>query len=594
MEDVDLNNEFKNNNETTVAAAAAAATATNSKLKVHSATAVESNGESTTAATTTSSLLLVATADSASSYEYYDNSKTKRRKRASLFYALRSKLFHSYRTFIMQTTSTLTMVTNTNSGNSTTNSSRSSSSSNGRNKSRSPVTSQHGITGKSSTRNGTTSTTSIPPPPRSESMAYPSATPGSLVSKYQYYLRQNTRAVGATMAFLTFVLVISSDYLHDARVGLRGGITHLRASSSSDRNGSGLLAGAYHNGYFSVQDSITPDGFHFGMVTDLDQLSLVDGSSSSKPKFQSHFMTGFLKKTGLTGDQTYRIQLDTANIRHLVTGHNEAGRGAEFSELTVFDNRLYTFDDRTGDVFEILNSPTGQDSMCVPRLVLTEGSGDTDKGMKWEWATVKDGELYMGSMGKEFTDRNGKVVNVNNLWIAIMNQNGQIRREDWSPVYNVVRKALNAQAPGYLIMEAANWSPALRKWVFLPRRISHEEYNDVLDEKRGGRQVVLVDADFKNARVVDLKLASTDPLKGFSSFSFVPNTGDRHILAIRSVEEDCALDDMNVCKQRSYVVVLDILTGESLSREVKVEQDWKYEGLEFFNPFVVPPKLTDA
>lgn len=425
-------------------------------------------------------------------------------------------------------------------------------------------------------------------------MAYPGANPRSLMSKYQYYLRQNTRAVGATIAFLTFVLVISSDYLHDARVGLRGGITQLRTaeygSSSSSSNGS-RLAGAYYPGYFSVQDSITPDGFRFGMVTDLDQLSRIDGS---KPKFQSHFMPGFLKKTGLTGDQTYEIQLDANNIRHLVTGHNEAGRGAEFSELTVFDNRLYTFDDRTGDVFEILNTPTGQDSICVPRLVLTEGSGDTDKGMKWEWATVKDGELYMGSMGKEFTDRNGNIVNVNNLWIAIMNQAGQVRREDWSPVYNTVRKALDAESPGYVIMEAANWSPALRKWVFLPRRISHEEYNDVLDEKRGGRKVVLVDPDFKNARVVDLKLASTDPLKGFSSFSFVPNSGDRHILAIRSVEEDCAGDDLDVCKQRSYLVVLDILTGESLSQEVKVEQDWKYEGLEFFNPFVVPPTLTDA
>ena len=43
----------------------------------------------------------------------------------------------------------------------------------------------------------------------------------------------------------------------------------------------------------------------------------------------------------------------------LPTHHNEAGRGAEFSELAVFYDRvahlhtLYTFDDRTGLVFEV-------------------------------------------------------------------------------------------------------------------------------------------------------------------------------------------------------------------------------------------------
>jgi hypothetical protein len=29
----------------------------------------------------------------------------------------------------------------------------------------------------------------------------------------------------------------------------------------------------------------------------------------------------------------------------------------------------------------------------------------TDKGMKHEWATVKDGKMYLGSFGKEFTNK---------------------------------------------------------------------------------------------------------------------------------------------------------------------------------------------
>jgi soluble calcium-activated nucleotidase 1 len=98
--------------------------------------------------------------------------------------------------------------------------------------------------------------------------------------------------------------------------------------------------------------------------------------------------------------------------RTLITGHNEAGRGGEFSELTIFDNHLLTFDDRTGDVFEILNKEGGKSSFVAPRYVMTEGEGDTDKGMKWEWSTVKDGLLYIGSMGKEYTNRDGSVANV--------------------------------------------------------------------------------------------------------------------------------------------------------------------------------------
>ena len=32
--------------------------------------------------------------------------------------------------------------------------------------------------------------------------------------------------------------------------------------------------------------------------------------------------------------------------------------------------------------------------------------------MKWEWATTKDSYLYMGSMGKEYTNPDGSIANV--------------------------------------------------------------------------------------------------------------------------------------------------------------------------------------
>ncbi len=36
-----------------------------------------------------------------------------------------------------------------------------------------------------------------------------------------------------------------------------------------------------------------------------------------------------------------------------------------------------------------------------------------------------------------------------------------------------------------MIHEAGAWNPVLRKWFFLPRRFSTEEYDDVADESRG-------------------------------------------------------------------------------------------------------------
>lgn len=48
---------------------------------------------------------------------------------------------------------------------------------------------------------------------------------------------------------------------------------------------------------------------------------------------------------------------------------------------------------------------------------------------------------------------------------------------------SALRDKVGATFPGYMIHESAAWSDALNKWVFLPRRISSEKYDDVRDEK---------------------------------------------------------------------------------------------------------------
>ncbi|KAL3928131.1 MAG: hypothetical protein SGBAC_012780 [Bacillariaceae sp.] len=408
-------------------------------------------------------------------------------------------------------------------------------------------------------------------PVRGHSKAYPRDHMG-IIAKIQLYFRQHSGAVLATVCFFAFCLLISSDFIHDSAPGL------------SAHGGEINFSGALKKGYFSTEAAVVKENvFRFTAVTDLDQLSKFE--DGDKIKFRSHLLPGTLTRD--PSDGTYSIDME--ETREIVTGHNEAGRGAEFSELQLFNNRLLTFDDRTGEVFEIRNNANGKSSYLVPRFVVTEGEGDTDKGMKWEWATVKDDELYIGSMGKEYTRPDGTIKNKNNLWISKLDNRGSLTRIDWSSQYGFVRHHLGADSPGYLIHEAVRWSEQLHKWVFAPRRISSEKYDDEKDERNGSNKVVLVNEEFTSAETVTVKMASDDGLHGFSSFCFVPGTNDKHVLALRSVEEDCAGDDLDVCKQRSYFVVFDLISGDVLMDEVEIEKKMKFEGVEFVDLNTIPP-----
>ena len=134
-----------------------------------------------------------------------------------------------------------------------------------------------------------------------------------------------------------------------------------------------------------------------------------------------------------------------------------------------------------------------------------------------------------------------------------------------------------------------NWSSHLKKWVFLPRRVSVEAYDANKDERNGATKLVLLSEDFSSSEIVDIRIKDKDGLHGFSSFAFVPNSGDKHALAIRSVEEDCVGGDGDVCKQRSYFVIFDVLTGDVLMDEVKIDHKMKFEGVEFVDMHVKPP-----
>jgi soluble calcium-activated nucleotidase 1 len=356
------------------------------------------------------------------------------------------------------------------------------------------------------------------------------------------------------------------------------------------------FGGAVHPGYFRPEDAVVAGGtsFKFAAIADLDTLSKV--VDAPKPTFRADLLAGVLHRSSGDEDDKYTVSFEGTTPRELTTRQNEGGRGAEYSELTLFDDRLLTFDDRTGAVVELLNTADGRSTFPVSRYILMEGNGDTSKGMKWEWATVKDDELYIGGIGKEMQLSNGDVDTEDAMWIAIIGKNGQLRREDWSSQYNFVRKFLGCQLPGYIAHEAIEWSDHLRKWVFLPRRVSTHQYVPDLDERSGSNKVIVVHEDFSHATVIEIDLEHHEAgLRGFSSFAFVPNTQDEHVLALRSVEEDCVGENSTTtCKFKTYICVFELLTGDVLMEEVLIEQPVKFEGVEFVDIFTAPPAKENS
>ena len=94
-------------------------------------------------------------------------------------------------------------------------------------------------------------------------------------------------------------------------------------------------------------------------------------------------------------------------------------------------------------------------------------------------------------------------------------------------------------------------------------------YEETADERRATNLLLTADSEFNDlslSRVGDLSATH-----GFSSFKFVPGTGDEVIVALKS-EEDAG-------RIASYITVFT-RSGEVLLEETKMG-DHKFEGIEF-------------
>lgn len=106
-----------------------------------------------------------------------------------------------------------------------------------------------------------------------------------------------------------------------------------------------------------------------------------------------------------------------------------------FCVSTPEGRSLLTVGDNTGIVYEVVyDEDEGEISLnMAPKHVIAARDGLQDKAMKAEWATVKDGKMVVGSIGREYTtSTDGEIFN---MWVAFIDENGDISREDWTEQY---------------------------------------------------------------------------------------------------------------------------------------------------------------
>lgn len=225
-----------------------------------------------------------------------------------------------------------------------------------------------------------------------------------------------------------------------------------------------------------------------------------------------------------TGAVEYSVELlppDGGGEQRLVSLVAEGGRGAEFSELVVFGKHLLAFDDRTGLVCEVREG-----HQLIPRQILMTGSGDEKfKGFKSEWATLKGDELIVGSHGKTPAEE----------WIKAIGHGYGLASRNWGQYYERMRRAVGVDAStGYVTHEAGEWHPTRGQWLFFPRKISTEPFDEAVDEReRGGNTLIVADEDFQDIRTVPV--GERVPERGVSSFKVVP--GHPHeCVGLKSVE----------------------------------------------------------
>jgi len=357
------------------------------------------------------------------------------------------------------------------------------------------------------------------------------------LGSWRLYFRRHPQTVALVVMFVVLFIMVSTFLSNDAR-----------ATPPSM-----LPRYSYQQSYQKYNSRSVE--YNISVISDKDK------DSKNGNSWESVLQSGILTHHTKTGE--YSIHwLDQVNIKSKI---NEDGRGMELSDLTYYNNQLLSFDDRTGIVYEV----DAEKSQAIARHILVDGNGRNSKGFKCEWSTVKDGVLYVGGLGKEWTNPEGQVISRDPQYVKTIDSNGHIEHLSWVNVYEALREATGTLSPGYLIHEAVRFNPVKRRWYFLPRRVSTEMYNDVLDERRGSNTVISTSEHFDDMKV--FHLGEKIPSHGFSAFAFVPYR-EHEIVALKTEELDGSI--------ATYITAFDLDDGRVLLSETKIG-DIKFEGIEF-------------
>ncbi|KAK3583009.1 hypothetical protein CHS0354_005650 [Potamilus streckersoni] len=368
------------------------------------------------------------------------------------------------------------------------------------------------------------------------------------VGNAKFHLKPRNLAYGAMFSTAVFILI----YFFISKTQSLKNICY----NEHDR----VYGGSQYDFTYPLSHPLrTPVGYQYtvAVVSDLD----TDSRSKLKPNTWISYLN--YGNFTISDDQSHVEVIFNDNPVVLSSTLSQEGRGMELSELIVFNGKLYSVDDRTGVVYEIL------DNKAIPWVLLTDGNGRDIKGFKCEWATVKDERLFVGGIGKEWTSINGEVINQNPQWVKSIGPVGDVTHLDWHKEYNAMRDKTGTNLPGYMIHESGMWSKIHQRWFFLPRRFSMQRYDEKADERRASNVMIICDDDFQNIEV--RYIGKKNPVRGFSSFKFVPGTNDNVIVALKSEEDDG--------KIATYILVFTI-EGKILLNETKIG-DKKYEGIEF-------------
>lgn len=300
------------------------------------------------------------------------------------------------------------------------------------------------------------------------------------------------------------------------------------------------------------------DEYLLAIITDEDhasQIELEDGQVAWRSTLRHDRLYRALDEAGHAHYHLEEISPEQGGEFQLVSLIAEGGRGAEFSELVMFGKRLLTFDDRTGLVCEIR-----EQNQLIPRQILMTGSGDERfKGFKSEWATLWGDRLVVGSHGKRAEEE----------WVKVITHDYGVQSIDWQDRYAMIREALGVGEHGYVIHEAAEWHPYRRQWLFFPRKVSNEPFDELLDAReRGSNKLVIASEDFSDIKV--LEIGECVPERGISSFKLVPGHPNECI-GLKSVE----IGD----RTESYLFCFN-LDGEILTDDLFIG-NYKCEGVEF-------------